>query len=166
MATLTTASGFPYPATSETPDVQRDLKALVDYLEAKTAAPTAFAPVWVASTTNPVIGNGTITGSWFAVGKIVFFRVRIVTGSTTTYGTGSYSINLNGLPTPVASMRQLQTSCVYARGAASTAFYGLLSGGSTAMPLYVSTALTALTNATAAWASGDTFEIVGQYLAA
>lgn len=165
MATLATASGFPYPATSETPDVQRDLKALVDYLEAKTAAPTAFTPTWTASTTNPVLGNGTIAASWFRIGNLITFRIKITAGSTTTFGSGAYTFTLTGLPTPVAGIRQVQPAGIYARGAASAAFQGILNG-SLAMPLYVTTAFTALTNTTAAWASGDTFEITGSYMAA
>ena len=158
MATLTTASGFPYPATTETSDVQRDLKALADYLEAKAATATAFTPTWTASTTNPAIGNGTIAGAWWRVGNLIFFRIKVTAGSTNTF-------TLTGLPTPVAGIRQVIPAGIYARGAVSTAFQGLLNG-SLAMPLFVSTAFTALASTTAAWASGDTFEITGNYLAA
>ena len=165
MATLATASGIPYPATSETPNVQRDLKALADYLEAMAATGTAFTPTWTASTTNPAIGNGTISARWFKIGNLIFFRIKVTAGSTTTFGTGSYTFTLTGLPTPVAGIRQVIPAGIYARGAGSTAFQGLLNG-SLAMPLYVTTAFTALASTTAAWASGDTFEITGHYLAA
>lgn len=51
---------------------------------------TAYTPAWTANTTNPVIGNGTITGRYRAVGKHITFRINIVAGSTTTWGTGAY----------------------------------------------------------------------------
>ena len=33
---------------------------------------TSYVPVWTASVTNPVIGNGTITGSYTVIGKTCF----------------------------------------------------------------------------------------------
>ena len=55
---------------------------------------TAYTPVWTASTTNPVLGNGTIAGVYKQRGKIVDFRFQMTTGSTTTYGSGSYFFSL------------------------------------------------------------------------
>lgn len=51
---------------------------------------TAFTPAWTANTTNPVIGNGTITGAYRAVGKHISFRINILAGTTTTWGSGAY----------------------------------------------------------------------------
>lgn len=61
-------------------------------LNGTASAWTAFTPTWTAATTNPVIGNGTLSGRFKQVGKIVFFRVKILAGSTTTYGTGVYTV--------------------------------------------------------------------------
>lgn len=55
---------------------------------------TAYTPTWGGNTTNPVIGNGTITGAYCQIGKTVFGRVNIVAGSTTTFGSGSYFISM------------------------------------------------------------------------
>lgn len=52
---------------------------------------TSYTPVWTAATTNPVIGNGTITGAYAAAGKLIFYRISIIGGSTTTWGSGAYS---------------------------------------------------------------------------
>jgi hypothetical protein len=41
-----------------------------------------------------VIGNGTITGRYKAIGKTVFVFVKINMGTTTTYGTGQWRISL------------------------------------------------------------------------
>lgn len=78
MATLATASGFPYPATTETPDVQRDLKALADYLEAKSGPYTAYTPV--LSQWTP--GNGVGVGAYSLVGKVVHFWAKFTLGTT------------------------------------------------------------------------------------
>lgn len=56
---------------------------------------TAYTPAWTATTTNPVLGNGTMTGDYIKAGKFVVFRIRLTMGSTTTFGTGtSYSWSL------------------------------------------------------------------------
>jgi hypothetical protein len=49
---------------------------------------TAYTPLWTGSTTNPVIGNGTLAGRYALIGKTVHFIVFTLTGSTTTYGSG------------------------------------------------------------------------------
>jgi len=54
----------------------------------------SYTPAWTATTTNPVIGNGTITGNYIAAGKLIIGRFRIQAGSTTTYGSGAYLISL------------------------------------------------------------------------
>ena len=61
---------------------------------------TSFTPAWTAAGTNPTLGNGTATGSYALNGKTLQFRMRIVAGSTTTYGTGQYAL---GLPTGTAA---------------------------------------------------------------
>lgn len=94
MATLATASGFPYPATTESADVQRDLKALADYLEAAVGVWTAYTPAWTSSGTAPAIGNGSLQGAYVKIGKLGIFRASITLGSTTTIGTGAYSLSL------------------------------------------------------------------------
>ena len=53
-----------------------------------------YTPVWVASGTQPVLNNGTITSRYIQQGKFVTYVGRLVAGSTTTFGTGNYSISL------------------------------------------------------------------------
>lgn len=72
------------------------LNALQDGIQ---AAWTAYTPAWTGSVTNPVIGNGTITGAYLQMGKtIVGFWAKVVAGSTTTYGSGAYSLSLPVAP--------------------------------------------------------------------
>ena len=55
---------------------------------------TSFTPTWTAATTNPIIGNGILTGAYCQINKVVVARYKIVAGSTTTYGAGDYYVSL------------------------------------------------------------------------
>jgi hypothetical protein len=55
---------------------------------------TSWSPSWTGSTTNPAIGNGTLTGTYLQVGKTVFFDIVMVAGTTTTYGSGEFQFSL------------------------------------------------------------------------
>ena len=49
---------------------------------------TSWTPTWTASTTNPTLGNGTISGRYAEAGKTIFVYFSLVFGSTTTSGAG------------------------------------------------------------------------------
>ena len=55
---------------------------------------TSYTPVWTASVTNPVIGNGTIEGYYKVIGKTCFVRGNIVMGSSTTFGSGEWYVSM------------------------------------------------------------------------
>jgi hypothetical protein len=61
---------------------------------------STYTPAWTASSTNPVLGNGTLTGRYMKIGRTVFCNINLITGSTTTYGSGQYSFSL---PSTVAA---------------------------------------------------------------
>lgn len=67
--------------------VRDNLKAIGD-------AWTSYVPSWTATTTNPTLGNGTLTGKYLQAGKLVIFRIELTIGSTTTAGSGVYSLSL------------------------------------------------------------------------
>jgi len=80
----------------------------------------AYTPVWTAATTNPSLGNGSLTGTYKQRGKIVDVRINLTTGSTTTYGSGTYRITL-----PV-SAKNSEVNTIIGNGYvvdASTGFY-------------------------------------------
>ena len=58
------------------------------------AASETYTPAWTASTTNPVIGNGSISGIYQRINKLIVGQIFIVCGSTTTYGTGFYRFSV------------------------------------------------------------------------
>lgn len=52
-----------------------------------TGAWIPYTPTWNTSgAVQPAIGNGTLTGSYAVVGKTCHFFLRLIMGSTTTYG--------------------------------------------------------------------------------
>jgi hypothetical protein len=56
---------------------------------------TTYIPVLTGSTTNPVIGNGSITGRYMTVGATVFGEIRIIAGTSAfSRGLGTYKVSL------------------------------------------------------------------------
>lgn len=54
----------------------------------------AYTPTWTGTTTNPVLGNGTLTGKYIRNGKHVHVEILLTPGGTTTYGTGFWIFSL------------------------------------------------------------------------
>ena len=55
---------------------------------------TNYTPTWTSTGTQPVVNNGTLTGRFARVGDTILVQIKLTAGSTTTYGTGSYSFSL------------------------------------------------------------------------
>lgn len=91
-----TAPGSPYTGQyyDNGTDLLRWNGSAWDTYQKVPGAWTTYTPVWTASTTNPVLGNGTLTGRYSKFGRDVRFHINLVCGSTTTYGSGSYSFTL------------------------------------------------------------------------
>ena len=53
-----------------------------------------YTVVWTASSTNPSIGNGSLISRYCVIGKICFFNIYLVAGSTTTFGAGEWMFSL------------------------------------------------------------------------
>jgi hypothetical protein len=123
---------------------------------------TAYTPTWTADGTAPAIGNGTLTGRYKQQGKTVFWSLRVVMGSTTTYGSGTWHFGLpvsaqatNGVVCPAT---MLNNGTAWYTGAAFNEYQGtnssvtVLSGSSAVAPTVPFT-----------WSSGCTLEINGSY---
>jgi hypothetical protein len=82
---------------------------------------TDYTPTWVAETGGtPAVNNGTLTGRYLKVGRTVDFLIKLVVGSTTTFG----SANANwafGLPpfTVAGSFSAVRAASVSVRLAAT-----------------------------------------------
>jgi len=130
-------------------------------------------PTWT-STTNPVINNGTIVGQYVQLGKTVHFRVKITMGSTTTYGSGGYSIGLpvahnHGAESAIGRVHMLDSSgpsryAAYAYTVSANSDTVFLSYTNAAAAQNTSSGITATAPFT--WASGDILTVTGTYEAA
>jgi len=67
---------------------------------------TAYTPSWTASTTNPVLNNGTLVGRYRRPtgADLVIVEVRLTIGSTTTFGSGTYWISVPVTPSATATL--------------------------------------------------------------
>ena len=133
------------------------------------AAWDSYTPTWTAITTNPALGNGTITGRYLRIGKTVMFQIVLTMGSTTTYGTGGWTFSL---PVAAASTGRRVIAALDMATANSYSGVGIvLSGGSL---LFASSPGTVAggpdrsvgTGVPVAWASGNTLAATGAYEAA
>lgn len=64
---------------------------------------TAYTPVWGSAGVAPVLNNGTITGRYLRVGKMVHSYLILTAGTTTTFGNGIYNFTI-----PVASAASME----------------------------------------------------------
>jgi hypothetical protein len=128
---------------------------------------TAYTPTWTAVTTNPTIGNGTLSGAYLKVGKTVHYRITIKFGSTTNVGSGGYFFTLPvapsaaytyGGPMGMAGCYDVSTNSIFPR-------HAVFNTGSQVHLFDASN--NRVNNATpVAWATNDTIQISGTYEAA
>lgn len=128
---------------------------------------TAFTPTWSGSTTNPVIGNGTLLGGYMVAGKWVRFWIHVTMGSTTTYGSGTYSLTL---PVTENAHRWAFDGIARAAGSSYRMVGERLASGSVTCRVDPTTAgnqLRAVTNLVpATFTTGDEIFVSGSYEAA
>lgn len=53
-----------------------------------------WSVTWTGVSANPAIGNGTLTGTYAQIGRMVFAEITLTAGSTTTFGTGSWRFDV------------------------------------------------------------------------
>lgn len=63
-----------------------------------------YVPTWASTGTAVALGNGTITGKYKIIGREFWCEVLQTMGSTTTYGTGSYSWTMPFTATTISGM--------------------------------------------------------------
>lgn len=127
---------------------------------------TSYTPTLTASTTNPTIGNGTLTGRYrYLDASLIHIKVSWTFGSTSAAGSGEYSFAL-----PVASTATMDTALAAWFIDNGTAYYAasghIYSGGSVINPIAIgdATGTRGLGHAVpVAWATGDKVVITGLY---
>ena len=74
---------------------------------------TTYAPVWASSGTAPSIGNGTLIGAYTQIGKTTHCTLTFAAGSTTSFGTGTYTFSLPVTAATVAGQNFIGALRVY-----------------------------------------------------
>lgn len=98
---------WPYPDSGDVPDVPAKMKDLADDADAtvKSLSDTVtanatlpvfqdYTPSWFTTGTQPSVGNGILRGRWGQVGNMLFLRLILRLGSTTSAGTMGWNFGL------------------------------------------------------------------------
>ena len=170
---MTTWTGtVPTFTAGDTTTVPTNLNTVRDALKALSEAWTAYTPTWTGATTNPVLNNGSFSGSAYCrIGKLVHFRIVLTMGTTTTYGTGQWRLTL---PTaPLSTARQTFVADLIDTGINGWNGRASWDNAASALALHCEATSAAgaaykavATGVPFSWGNGDQVCIVGTYEAA
>jgi hypothetical protein len=122
---------------------------------------TAYTVTWGGATSNPSLGNGTLSGWYTKVNKLVHVRIGLVIGSTSTGGSGRWTFSL-----PFAPAAQQALAAVAEDTSASTRYGGAvwITPGTGAFAVALGTGNNGASSTVPfTWASGDQLYISGAY---
>lgn len=125
-----------------------------------------YNPSWIATTTMPNIGNGTLYGRYSLVNTTCFFKIGLTFGSTTNLGVGQYFFSLPFTAFNQGGLIALGNMIAVWGGGASVKSDGLLytSDMGNASILFSGTGNISLTSSfPATWVNGDYFRMSGFY---
>jgi hypothetical protein len=80
----------------------------------------SYPPVWTSTGSAPSIGNGTLTGVSVIIGDLCHFSIKVLGGSTTNWGTGSYAFTL---PVQAAATADMVGTCFVGDASVGAAGY-------------------------------------------
>lgn len=81
-------------ASSHINDLQNEVVAIETQLGTNAGAWQSYTPTWTATTTNPTLGNATLTGRYVQIGKVVTININLTFGTTTALGTGNHYFSI------------------------------------------------------------------------
>lgn len=123
---------------------------------------TTFSPTWTGAGSNPAIGNGTLTGAYLQVGKTLHVRYKMLAGTTTTFGTGQWSLTLPNSLTSIATHAQTMACHITDAGTARYVAAAIVAGGATTLQVEYSGASFAVgSTVPMTWATSDQLIITG-----
>lgn len=124
---------------------------------------TAFTPIWTG-TTNPAIGNGTLSGAYKQIEKTLYVRYFIKMGTTTTYGSGNWRLTLPNSLTVSTSYTQLLDAFAQDFGIAHYVGHGTVgehNSSSTLIHMWFDGNRSCNSGAPFAWGSTDSLTVEG-----
>jgi hypothetical protein len=145
-----------------------DWALITNLMHAIVDSPTSYTPTWSTSGTAPALGNGTLQGNYTRLGTsgLIFFRFTLVGGSTTTFGTGSWSFTL---PTGIAQptfVRFPWTGTILDSGSSTFLVYGDFGGPNFLNPGTGTTYTAVTATSPMTWTTNDRLQIGGFYFGA
>lgn len=123
-------------------------------------AARGLAVTWTASVTNPVIGNGSISGAYDLAGGVCTYSVALTAGSTTTFGSGDW---LFSAPF-AAAIASVGSVWVFDSGTAYYIGTCLMNAGTSTIQCYAAGAATGYRSTSPmTWANGDQLQLTITY---
>jgi hypothetical protein len=121
----------------------------------------SYTPTWGGSTSNPSLGNGTITGSYMKQGNLVFVQIALVIGSTSTGGSGRWTFSL-----PFAAAQQTVLPALAEDTSATTRYGGScwVTPGTGVFAVALGSGSNGVSSSVPfTWGAGDQLYIAGSY---
>jgi len=124
------------------------------YDDAKTVT-----PFWTGSVSNPVLGNGTLTGRAERRGKSLMVDIKLTIGSSTTLGSGTWFFGLNsGGYTTLAAFHAVGSVVATHSGAVSVGA-AVVNVGESGIACYIDGGTAFDAAEPWAWGAGDTLSL-------
>lgn len=134
---------------------------------AMTSGWTTYTATWTASSSNPSVGNGSLSAAykrWDSTSKMISFRIRLAMGSTTTYGSGQWSFALPATPTALSPVHGHAMDASASNNRYALVGYASSSGGGTVERIAATgTTLGVANTAPMTWANGDILILGGTF---
>lgn len=127
---------------------------------------TSYTVTWGGTTTNPTLGNGTLTGRYLQAGKLVIYSIQLTIGSTTTFGSGTYTFTLPVAARSASPRLPIGDVACYDTSAATARLGDCDTFSTTTVAAFTNDNVRVTNAAPFAWATGDTIAIQGMYEAA
>lgn len=142
-----------------------------DALTGIQAAWTAYTPTWGSGGTQPTLGNGTLAGAYMQIGKTIHFRCQLTVGSTSTFGTGNYTLTLPVMPVSSTAQRHRFEGWIFDNSAGALYDLRASSTTTTTMNLFLDATTAAIVGAftptsPVTLATSDVVSLNGTYEAA
>lgn len=119
---------------------------------------SSYTPTWTGLSSNPSLGDGTITGSYSIHDGLCSILIDLEMGSTTTFGTGSWNFSLpfTARSSGLGSVRALDSGTAWFVGTS-------LAAGNVVDVTFNNTANQASATIPFTWAAGDRLQIFVSY---
>lgn len=150
---------MPYPWSAHDVLTASDLNAAIatGIMSTGLGAWTAYTPAWSGT-----LGNGSLTGAYCKIGRLVHFRISLTWGTTTTHGASSQTLTLP--PFAANFSGWLGGARIIDASAAQQFYRHVFANSSTVLAMSAEAAATFVSNTVPmTWATTDSLNLQGSY---